>query len=407
MVQSSRLAAAGGAMSWRLCVTQLHRSAACRSPGIGGVALALGRIRRSSLPCAAPLVAPPLAVQACGTGVNLQVMPNSAVRRSALAGSAGEEGQLGLEASTSHLSLCQFDVDASYMSGGVLSADMSPGNSAHGGRGAEAALRGGGGLPPVPGRGAAAAAAEGRQHGGAGWQGGTAPSPRGPSATRTVLSMASKARDLLQKQGAIEAEVEDRWVVGARGIVPQPSSMGTLGGVLLSGAAAFQAGGCLGLAAVQAPKLCPLLCWYADGSALAPPAAVGWAPACRPCVLTCMGASSIACFASGGQGAAAELVAACSHACQPAWCRAQAGQAASWQRSSPRWAAETQPPALRTALCACSDSAGHTRFLVRGRAGASPASLLEAARQEAASVARAAGLPAATVEVVGGGLMEW
>lgn len=37
-----------------------------------------------------------------------------------------------------------------------------------------------------------------------------APSPRLPSATKSVLSMASKAQDLLQKQGAIEQEVQDR-----------------------------------------------------------------------------------------------------------------------------------------------------------------------------------------------------
>ncbi|KAL4431214.1 hypothetical protein ABPG75_006470 [Micractinium tetrahymenae] len=242
--------------------------------------------------------------QACGVGVNLQIMPNSAIRRSTLAASAGDEGQLGLEASTSHLSLCQFDVDASYMSGGVLSADMSPGGSAHGARGAEAALRlqraTSGGLPPAcAGAGAGRGqAAERRQHGGNGWQGGAAPSPRGPSATRTVLSMASKARDLLQKQGAIEAEVEDRWE------------------------RARSAGGSWVGASLQA------VCIDMYGRF-------------KYCVLR------------------------------------------------------------------VSDSAGHTRFLVRGRAGASPASLLEAARQEAAAVARADGLPPATVEVVGGGLMEW
>lgn len=56
---------------------------------------------------------------------------------------------------------------------------------------------------------------------------------------------------------------------------------------------------------------------------------------------------------------------------------------------------------------ACSDGAGHTRFLVRGRAGATPAALLEGARQEAANVSRADGLPAVSIEAVGGGMMEW
>jgi hypothetical protein len=37
-----------------------------------------------------------------------------------------------------------------------------------------------------------------------------APSPLLPSATKSVLSMAHKARDLLQKQGAIEQAVQDR-----------------------------------------------------------------------------------------------------------------------------------------------------------------------------------------------------
>ena len=56
---------------------------------------------------------------------------------------------------------------------------------------------------------------------------------------------------------------------------------------------------------------------------------------------------------------------------------------------------------------ACSDSAGHTRFLVRGRAGATPDTILEGVRVEAAAASRADGLPAAYLEVVGGGVMEW
>lgn len=238
-------------------------------------------------------------------GVNLQVMPNSAVRRSALAASAGDEGQLGLEASTSHLSLCQFDVDASYMSGGVLSAELSPGNSAHGGRGAQAALLAGCGPSPGAGRGQAA---EGRQHGGVARQGGTAPSPRGPSATRTVLSMANKARDLLQKQGAIEAEVEDRWVPGVgRGALPTAAWYEATGALCLEqpGPAAATA---LSLAAeTAAPGLATR--WLAGGSARVPPAAAGWAPACRPCASTCMGGSNTACCASGAQGASGSGVA--------------------------------------------------------------------------------------------------
>lgn len=41
------------------------------------------------------------------------------------------------------------------------------------------------------------------------------PSPRLPSATKSVLSLASKAQELLRQQGAIEAEVQDRWQRGA------------------------------------------------------------------------------------------------------------------------------------------------------------------------------------------------
>ena len=58
-------------------------------------------------------------------------------------------------------------------------------------------------------------------------------------------------------------------------------------------------------------------------------------------------------------------------------------------------------------LRCCSDGAGHTRFVVRGRSGASAATLLEQTTQEAVAASRAGGLPAATVEVVGGGIMEW
>ena len=50
---------------------------------------------------------------------------------------------------------------------------------------------------------------------------------------------------------------------------------------------------------------------------------------------------------------------------------------------------------------------GHTRFLVRGRAGATSAELLQQAVAEAAAASRAAGVPPATLEVVGDGVMEW
>jgi hypothetical protein len=62
---------------------------------------------------------------------------------------------------------------------------------------------------------------------------------------------------------------------------------------------------------------------------------------------------------------------------------------------------------FRLYLWCCSDGAGHTRFVVRGSSGASAATLLEQTTQEAVAASRAGGLPAATVEVVGGGIMEW
>ena len=54
-----------------------------------------------------------------------------------------------------------------------------------------------------------------------------------------------------------------------------------------------------------------------------------------------------------------------------------------------------------------SDGAGHTRFVVRGRAGATSATLLAEVNAEAAAASRSAGASPATVEVVGDGVMEW
>lgn len=55
---------------------------------------------------------PASCAQACGTGLNLQVMPTSAARRpiKAVAASTDEDGALGHENSASSLSLCQVRV---------------------------------------------------------------------------------------------------------------------------------------------------------------------------------------------------------------------------------------------------------------------------------------------------------
>ncbi|EFN59520.1 hypothetical protein CHLNCDRAFT_56794 [Chlorella variabilis] len=231
--------------------------------------------------------------QACGTGLNLQVMPTSAARRpiKAVAASTDEDGALGHENSASSLSLCQFDVDHSQNTMGLLSAEMSPGNSAHGAIAAGRLLHrtgsGGGGWQRPQ-----------HQHQHQHQHGQAAPSPRLPSATKSVLSMASKAQDLLQKQGAIEQEVQDRWE--------------------------------------------------------------------RSC------SASDAWAGRNLRGVQIDM----------------------WGR-------------FKYCVLRVSDGAGRTRFIVRGRSGATPAQLLEAANQEAAGASRSGALPAVMVEVVGAGVMEW
>lgn len=46
------------------------------------------------------------------------------------------------------------------------------------------------------------------------WLQGASPPRNGLAATRSVLSLANKAQDLLQKQRAIEQAEQDRWVGG-------------------------------------------------------------------------------------------------------------------------------------------------------------------------------------------------
>lgn len=64
-------------------------------------------------------------------------------------------------------------------------------------------------------------------------------------------------------------------------------------------------------------------------------------------------------------------------------------------------------PSTTLACCCCSDGSGHTRFVVRGRRGASIAAVLQHAIDEVATASQAGSVPAASVEVVGEGMMEW
>jgi hypothetical protein len=87
---------------------------------------------------------------------------------------------------------------------------MSPCNSTHGAVAAGRLLNrttSGSGLPRPPQQAQQHAQQAQQQEGG--------PSPRLPSATKSVLSMANRARELLRRQGVIEQEVQDRWESGA------------------------------------------------------------------------------------------------------------------------------------------------------------------------------------------------
>ncbi|KAL4853598.1 hypothetical protein ACK3TF_005430 [Chlorella vulgaris] len=229
--------------------------------------------------------------QACGMGLDLQVLPTR--RPLKHAASIEEEGALGIDNSVSTLSLCQFDVDHSETALGLLSAEMSPCNSTHGAVAAGRLLNrttSGSGLPRPPQQAQQAQQQAQQQEGG--------PSPRLPSATKSVLSMANRARELLRRQGVIEQEVQDRWESGATS--GDAWAGRALKGVLIDMRGRF-----------------------------------------KYCVLR------------------------------------------------------------------VSDGTGRTRFIVRGRSGATPATLLESASLEAAEASRSGPLPAVVVEIVGAGIMEW
>ncbi|KAL4430834.1 hypothetical protein ABPG75_006090 [Micractinium tetrahymenae] len=243
--------------------------------------------------------------QACGVrpmlGMNLPAAPDTAAPTGSLAAAApgswqGAAAQLPPPSSPSHLSLCPFEEDGGSAGMAAASAGASPDTTVHSTRSAIAPLH----PQSVHSSGTALAqpAATLRPGGSTGGQGAEdSPGPL-PSATQAVLSMASQALYLLQRQGTIEAEVESRWEQ------------------------ALSAGG-------------------------------SWVGASLPGVRIDMSGK------------------------------------------------------FEYSLLRVSDGVGHTRFLVRGHAGSSPASLLEAACREAAALSRAEGLPGVAVEIVGGGLMEW
>lgn len=243
----------------------------------------------------------PLAfTQACGIGMGLQLLQTSAPhQRPALAEAAGLDVQpRGLETSTSNLSL--LTDEASYQPG-LLGAEMSPGPSTHGAAAAGQLLQ----------RTTSSSSAAALDPGGEGqqaqprqprrsntWAAQGASPLNGLAATRSVLTLANKAQDLLQKQRAIEQAEQDRW----------------------------------------------------DRSRTA----------------------------------------------EDAW----AGRHLQAARIDMRGR-------FKFCVLRVSDGAGHTRFVVRGRAGATSATLLAEVKAEAAAASRSAGASPATVEVVGDGVMEW
>ncbi len=82
------------------------------------------------------------------------------------------------------------------------------------------------------------------------------------------------------------------------------------------------------------------------------------------------------------------------------------GSASDWCGPKLRWQVPFLTMPVPLAFC-CSDTGGHTRFVVRGRVGATPATLLAEVKAEAAAASRSAGASAATVEIIGDGVMEW
>ena len=124
--------------------------------------------------------------QACGVGTHMQFL-NSAGRL----GRSQSGGPGALARAVSGMSMGLQDMEASLHSLGGLSEEVSPGNSTHGG----ALLRRG----------------SGSVHGGTALRGSGGRGAPLPDATAGVLRVASKARDLLQKQEAIEEAAAALW----------------------------------------------------------------------------------------------------------------------------------------------------------------------------------------------------
>lgn len=223
-------------------------------------------------------------------------------------------------------------------------------------------------------------------------------SPRGPSATRSVLSMANKAQDLLQKQCAIEAAERDRCGLFLR-VLRLWRWQEQAAAVDCACADAFRAASAHRRLLKHRSKLAPLPLWQVGAQPHRGRRVGGAPPGARPHrharpVQVLPAARQVRC-AAPRRGAAL------------CWCRGGGrGQA---RRAGLRPQRSPTPliivPRPRPLLC--SDGAGHTRFLVRGRSGTSPSMLLQEAVAETAAACRAGGVPPATVEVVADGVMEW